>query len=322
MFIHRISADWKDGSGGALELRDGLNVVEGRRPDWRGALLTLLYGPESDEGPERAEMECEASGHTLTLALEGGAFALSGDVPDGLAPENRGEVLTGMDRAAYETLSCVAWDAEAAAVPELEARLERADARMKELERREASLNGGQAESKADGLPDLSTLSAAYAAMKNKLEEDHVPELDAISRLRGAIINIMTAGKQLDKAEAEQEAAERVLASAKADVDAMPFAGMTPDEAEQSPLKLPFRPVVPKWGVIAFGVVVALGALFLFRSPGAWYPITWLLFSGGGILAGWLLRKWDERWVVDAAKRRNQFSLHKTPPLIFLRVII
>ena len=193
---------------------------------------------------------------------------------------------------------------------DLRERLDRSDARMRELEQREKDLNrrlrdldSGQA---ADGVPDLSVLTAAYAAMKNKLEEDHVPELDSISHLRGAIINIMTAGKQLDKAEAEQEAAERVLAAAKADVDAMPFAGMTPEEAEQSPLKLPFRPVIPKWLAIAFGVTVAIGALFLFRSPGVWYPVAWVLFVGLGILSGWLVRKWDERWTVLAAQRRNQ----------------
>ncbi len=302
MFIQRISADWKDGSGGALELREGLNTVKGQQPDWGGALCTLLYGPGAD-APERAEMDCQSGGHTLTLSQSGDAFGVSGDAPEDLTAENRGELLTGVGAEAYRNLSLVAWDTEEP-VGEVEARLQRADARMQELEREETALNSGQAEH----VPDLSTLSAAYNAMKSKLEADHVPELDAISRLRGAIINIMTAGKQLDKAEAEQEAAERVLADAKADVDAMPFAGMTPEEAEQSPLKLPFRPVIPKWGAIAFGVVVAIGALFLFRSPGAWYPVAWLLFVGAGIFTGWFVRKWDERWVVDAAKRRNQWE--------------
>lgn len=313
MFIHRISADWKDGSGGALELRDGLNIITGQQPDWKQALCTLLYGADAD-GLERAEMECEASGRTLTLTQDGDGFRASGDVPE----DKRGEVLTGVGRETYERLACVDWDAEAVTaepVREIESRLNRFDARMEELERREATLNralrgteSGQAAPPPDGVPDLYTLTAAYAAMKHKLDEDNVPEMDAISRLRGAIINIMTAGKQLDKAEAEQEAAESVLSAAKADVDAMPFAGMTPEEAEQSPLKLPFRPVIPKWLAIAFGVTVALGALFLFHSPGAWYPVSWFLYVGLGILSGWIARKWDERWVVDAAKRRNKWE--------------
>ena len=314
MFIHRISADWADGSGGALELRDGLNVIHEQQPDWGEALCTLLYGADADS-PERAEMECEVSGHALTLAKDGDAFRISGDG----VPDKRGEALTGVRREAYENLACVAWDAEAVTaepVREIESRLNRFDARMEELERREATLNralrgteSGQAAASApDGVPDLYTLTAAYAAMKHKLDEDNIPEMDEISHLRGAIVNIMTAGKQLDKAEAEQEAAESVLSAAKADVDATRFAGMTPEEAEQSPLKLPFRPVIPKWLVIAFGVTVAIGALFIFYSPGAWYPLAWVLYVGLGILSGWLVRKWDERWVIEAAKRRNQWE--------------
>ncbi|MBQ9521151.1 MAG: hypothetical protein IJR72_01105 [Oscillospiraceae bacterium] len=317
MLIHRISADWKDGSGGTLELRDGLNIINAQQPDWGEAFCTLLYGAD-DKSPERAEMECEVSGHTLTLTQDGDAFRVSGDVSEELTADKRGEVLTGVGREAYENLACVAWDTEAVTaepVREIESRLSRFDARMEELERREATLNralrgteSGQAAPVPDGVPDLYTLTAAYAAMKHKLDEDKIPEMDEISHLRGAIVNIMTAGKQLDKAEAEQEAAESVLAAAKADVDATRFAGMTPEEAEQSPLKLPFRPVIPKWLAIAFGVTVALGALFLFHSPGAWYPLTWFLYVGLGILSGWLVRKWDERWVIEAAKRRNQWE--------------
>ncbi len=179
---------------------------------------------------------------------------------------------------------------------------------MRVLEEREASLSRKirALDSGQPDAPDFYELAAAYAAMKRKLEEDRVPELDAISRLRGAIINIMTAGRQLDKAEAEQEAAERVLADAKADVDAMPFAGMTPEEAEQSPLKLPFKPVIPKWLAIGFCVSVALGALFLFRSPGVWYPITWVLFVTFGVAVGWLTKQWGERWETMAAERRER----------------
>ena len=78
MFIQRISADWKDGTGGALELRDGLNIVKGQQPDWAGAMCTLLYGPD-DESPERVDMECRAAGRTVTLSRDGGASRISVD---------------------------------------------------------------------------------------------------------------------------------------------------------------------------------------------------------------------------------------------------
>ena len=317
MLIQRVSADWKDGSHSAAEWKDGLNLLESDAKDWPGVVRAALFGADADrEGLLRMEMTCRTQERALTISRAWGADAPafraedeSGAEAEDLTAENCGEVLTGASRDAYANLACVA----GAEAPDLRARLNRSQARLNELEEREAALNqkirdidSGQAD--ADGVPDLSVLTAAYAAMKSKLEEDKVPELDAVSHLRGAIVNIMTAGKQLDKAEAEQEAAEGVLAAAKADVDAMPFAGMTPDEAEQSELKLPFKPFVPKWGKIAFGAVVALGALFLFRSPGAWYPVAWILFAALGILAGWLIEKWGEKWEVMAAKRRNQWE--------------
>ena len=307
MLIHRISADRKDQSRSVLELKGGLNAPEPGGTDWPEVLRETLFGADGRTADfARGKIVCEASGRELTISREpdGGAFQATdgGAVAEDLTAENCGEVLTGFSREAYDNLACVS----GADAPDLRARLERSQARLKELEKREASLNR-KIRDIDDGrasVPDLSVLSAAYAAMKAKLEEEHVPELDEISRLRGAIINIMTAGRQLDKAEAEQEAAESRLSDAQAAVDAMPFGGVTPEEAEQSPLKLPFKPVLPKWGAAAFCAAVALGALFLFHSPGAWYPVAWLLFVALGIAGGWLLRKWEERWEQIAKERR------------------
>lgn len=305
-----MSADWNDRAHGDLELQDGLNLLTAGDEDWPGVLRATLFGPDGREADLlRGEIVCRTPERTLTIARETDPVGFratdeNGVPAEDVTAENCGEVLTGVSGDVYANLAFLSEADE----PDLRARLERSQARWKELKARETALNrkirdidSGQAET-----PDSYALAAAYAAMKNKLEEDRVPQMNEISRLRGAIINIMTAGRQLDKAEAEQEAAEAVLAAAKADVDAMPFAGMTPDEAEQSPLKLPFKPVVPQWLPIAFGAVVALGALFLFRSPGAWYPVLWVLFVALGIGGGWGLRKYLERWEVIAAQRRER----------------
>ncbi len=304
MFIERISADWKDGSGGVLELKDGFNLLKEDGRDWSGALRGTLFGADADFA--KAEVVCRTPERTLTLSRENGELRASDEngVAEDVTAENCAEVLTGVSGETYGTLAFLS-GTEAADWRE---RVETEQTRMKALEEREAALNKKvrDLESEQAEMPDLSVLTAAYEAMKGKLEEDRVPEMETISRLRGAIINIMTAGRQLDKAEAEQEAAEKILSDAKADVDAAPFAGMTPDEAERSPLKLPWKPVIPQWLAIGFCAVAALGALFLFRSPGAWYPVLWILFVGLGVGAGWLSNKWAERWEIIAAERRDR----------------
>ena len=308
MLIHRISADWKDQSHSDLDLKDGLNLLETGEADWPGVLRATLCGPDGREAElSRGEIACESDGRTLALAPDAPAFQATdadGVPAEDLTAENCAEALTGVGGEVYANLAFLS----GGDAPDLRARLARSQTRWNALKEREAALNrkirdidSGQAET-----PDSLALAAAYAAMKSKLEEDRVPQMNEISRLRGAIINIMTAGRQLDKAEAEQEAAERVLADAKADADAMPFAGMTPEEAEQSPLKLPFKPDIPKWFPIAFCAVAAIGALFLFHSPGVWYPVLWVLFVALGIGGGWLVRKYLERWEAVAAQRRER----------------
>ena len=329
MFIHRISAGWRNQPQDALELREGLNLIEERgaveKPDWPAVIRAALYGPdERDADLTRTEMDCQAHGRRVILSRGMEADAPNfqaadenGNAVEELTAENAGETLTGVSREAYERIACVVTDApsgeNAEAVREIQSRIDRTQSRIEELEQREAVLNQELRDMDKrraiENLPDLSVLTAAYAAMKNKLEADNVPELDSISRLRGAIINIMTAGKQLDKAEAEQEAAEKVLAAAKSDVDAMPFAGMTPEEAEQSALKLPFKPFIPKWLAIVFGIAVVIGAAFLFESPAAWYPFAWIAFVALGVFAGWLVKRLGERWEVTAARKREQWEV-------------
>lgn len=319
MRIERICADWGDGSSRALELRDGLNLVERGQRDWNASLLAMLFGSNGQETDFKGgDMTCQAHNRTVTLRRKPDDVEIYVGQEDGtLSADNCGEILTGTTRELYGKLSCISLP-PAADIPALQERLNRSENRMKDLQERETVLRqklrrleeGGEPDAPPESnVPDISMLTAAYSAMKTKLEADHVPEMDKITHLRGAIVNIMTAGRQLDKAEAEQEAAERALSSAKADVDAMPFAGMSPEEAERSPVRLPFRPFIPQWLVIVFGIAVVIGAVFLFNSPGLWYPVAWVLFVLAGILTGWLVRKWRERWEVRAVELRKQWEI-------------
>lgn len=374
MLIHRVAAEFNDGSRRSLEFRDGLNLVEtppSGQTDWLSVLTLMLFGPSGPEPDSvrgtsdvaflRGELIGEASGRALTIARDLSdpsaptfqALDADGAAIEDLTAENCGERLTGVPRDVFaqiarlefpELRDAQADGAETAAqsgdvaqsgetdtqasdadtvtrserIRNLKARLEREQARLKELEQQEMSLNrelrgmdnGGQASeeglSQSDGVPNFAALSAAYAAMKRKLDEDHIPELDEIARLRGAIVNIMTAGRQLDKAEAEREQAERALSDAKADVNSMPFDGMSPEEAEHSPLKLPFKPYIPKWLAIAFLLAVLTGMVFLLRFPSVTAFCLWLAFLAVGIGAGWGVRKWNERWELIAAERRRE----------------
>ena len=65
------------------------------------------------------------------------------------------------------------------------------------------------------------------AELRRQMEADRVPENDAIALLRGAIVNLETTRKAVDKARAERDEAMKSLLRAEAAVNESPFSGQT-----------------------------------------------------------------------------------------------
>ncbi|MDY3280749.1 ATP-binding protein [Dysosmobacter sp.] len=77
----------------------------------------------------------------------------------------------------------------------------------------------------------LQQAQAAADALRSRLETEHVPENEAISRLRGAIVNLETVRKSVEKAREDRDEALKALLQAEAAVSESPFTGQTPEQA-------------------------------------------------------------------------------------------
>lgn len=110
--------------------------------------------------------------------------------------------------------------------------------------------------------------------MQERLQQDQIPENETIARLRGAIVNLETTRRAVDKARSERDEAMKALLRAEAAVNESPFAGQSPESARREAAGTENEPV--KWnpvpGVLTFliGVplcfVVTYAVLFLTGS--------------------------------------------------------
>ena len=112
------------------------------------------------------------------------------------------------------------------------------------------------------------------AQVQERLQQDQIPENETIARLRGAIVNLETTRRAVDKARSERDEAMKALLRAEAAVNESPFAGQSPESARREAAGTENEPV--KWnpvpGVLTFliGVplcfVVTYAVLFLTGS--------------------------------------------------------
>jgi len=147
-------------------------------------------------------------------------------------------------------------------------------ARSAELEAREAALNGEldaldrwedhrrrQALRQAEDAAVQAETKAA--ALRLRLEEEQIPESDAIGRFRGAIVNLNTVRKSAEKAQEEYQQAKASLAQAEEALSASPFAGQTAEEARQTAQNPDPGFKRPRWPALLtalLGLCAALGA--------------------------------------------------------------
>ena len=187
-------------------------------------------------------------------------------------------------------------EAREASLKEELAALDRWEAQRKRLELQRVEDAAVQAEVRA-------------AALRRRVEEEHIPENDVTGRLRGAIVNLNTVRKSAEKAQEKYEAAQAAKARAEERLAAGPFAGKTPEEARALPLDLPPKPKLPWWvPVLAVLLGLALGgAVYALRREV-------LPAVGGGcglagsllLLAGFVTARRKSRWEARAAEARAE----------------
>ncbi|QUO39610.1 AAA family ATPase [Dysosmobacter sp. Marseille-Q4140] len=157
-------------------------------------------------------------------------------------------------------------------IGELEGQLSQARAQAEELAAREASLseelaahNRWEAAQRRQALSGAETAAREAAerasALRRRAEEERLPENDTIARLRGAIVNLQTVRRSVEKARAERDEAMKALLKAEANLGESPFAGQTPDSARKEAQQAAPSDKVP--GAVA---VRELAIFFLFLA--------------------------------------------------------
>ena len=101
------------------------------------------------------------------------------------------------------------------------------------------------------------------AQVREQLQRDQIPENETIARLRGAIVNLETTRKAVDKARSERDEAMKALLRAEAAVNESPFAGQTAEEARKSAASVPDS---APWPLSELLPSIFLGALALILS--------------------------------------------------------
>lgn len=141
-----------------------------------------------------------------------------------------------------------------------------------------AQHNQWEAVQKARQLEELTT--AAHDAvqkvqtLERQLQEEHIPDPETISRLRGAIVNLETVRKSVAKARTDKDEAMKALLHAEKAVSESPFAGQTAEEARRAAGAIPdIRPAA--WWFPILLCVVAAGLYWMLSRGEApsWAPV-------------------------------------------------
>lgn len=106
--------------------------------------------------------------------------------------------------------------------------------------------------------------------LRTRLEEERIPTMEEIARLRAAIVNLGTVRKSVEKAREDRDNAQRALYRAEMAVNDSPFAGQSPESARKTAAAVP--PLRPRaWWFPVLLFLVGAGGTFLL-SRGA-YPL-------------------------------------------------
>ena len=140
------------------------------------------------------------------------------------------------------------------------------------------------------------------AQVRDQLQKDQIPENETIARLRGAIVNLETTRRAVDKARAERDEAMKAMLRAEAAVGESPFAGQSPEQAQRE-AAAPSTPANWRRGpgilVITLGTIAAFALSYvtgaalsgsLWQKPAA-IGVLLAVLAATWFLAGRLRRK-------------------------------
>lgn len=156
---------------------------------------------------------------------------------------------------------------------------------------------------------------ANVEAIQQALESEQIPEINAISRLRAAIINLGTVRKSMERAEKERDLACQALENAEASLrEHNPFPDMTPEQAEALPLELGPEPKWPTW----FSASLILGMILCLTLAAVQKRLLFAAGIGCGVFGAGLLslayittqkkKRWSEHVVALQAQRQKELS--------------
>lgn len=178
----------------------------------------------------------------------------------------------------------------------------------------------------ADAAAGRAALKQAYAVadesrrhadeLLRSLENEHIPDIETIGRLRGAIVNLETTRKAWDKARQQRDEAAKTLLEAETAASESPFVGLTPEQAAKLPLNLPPKPRLPLWVAVFIALIGVAFGYFIFASTQEILPAI-----GGGcglfgfvspvirLLTGRAQHRWETRAKALHAEREQELSL-------------
>lgn len=131
------------------------------------------------------------------------------------------------------------------------------------------------------------------AALRQRLAEDHIPENETIGRLRGALVNLETTRRNVEKARGERDEAAKALLRAEQAVTDSPFAGQTPEEARRETETPPAPTNWRKGPGLLLIVLGTMAAFALFYGTGVVLSGSpWQKPAAGGALLAVLAVTW------------------------------
>ena len=330
---------------GRLDCRDGDTELtltrETRRANAPMGVFRGVYAGTNDDLPDLTGLNC---GETLLgvtrEVFERSAFIRQTGLPisqdAGLERRIASLITSGEEDTSYsETADALKKQLNrrrhnrTGQIPAAEAELEESRRQLAELEQLERSLTDARREietlsgqetelaeqlrERAQGAQLLRKAGAEQAeqtarALRDLLESTGVPENDTIARLRGAIVNLETVRRSVDKArESRDEALKRRLRAESA-VRESPFSGQSAESALKAARTEPAvhpglgKPVAA--GLLAAAVGAALG--WLLRSHGLAVSVgTAAAAVGAGLLIAVVLFRSDRRKAQTAARIRQ-----------------
>lgn len=156
-------------------------------------------------------------------------------------------------------------------IAELEAREQAIREELSQLDRWAASQKRQELEEARQALDEA---RQRFERLRSRLEAARIPENDTIGRLRGAIVNLETLRRSVDKARSDRDEAAKAVLRVESAMLKSPFTGQTADQARRA-VRTDLSGKIP--GSVAAG---ELGLFFLFlAAAGAVFALLYARMS-------------------------------------------